>query len=202
MNFFSKYPKVTIAAVIFLLVFAVITMFRSGRAPAFVRDDLKTVHQDMVRQAEQLAGTLGPGSQVVVLELDATIKAHGDRVYDRVFDTLKKSGLDIVHVEPLTFEAERGWDVNQSGFPYAEFVRVAEAYPEADAVIALCGPPYGLEQVRSSTSNKPKLLVAGGIGGGLAESLYKQGWLHAATIPRFVMENGELALKFELVTGR
>lgn len=203
MNFFSAYPRSTIAALVLLLSFALFSFFRSGGIPSFVKDDLNTIHKNMVRQAEQLAGTLESSSRVVVLEVDYAMEAHGDRVYERVFDALKAKGLDIQHVERLIVDAESGWDPNQSGFPYSEFVRVVGAIPDVDAVIALCGPPYGLEQFRSiHPSTKPKLLVAGGIGGGVAESLCKQGWLHAATVPRTVTENGELVLKFELVTGR
>ena len=191
------------ATLVLLLLLAVIGLFRSGSTPTFVKEDLKTIHQDMVRQAEQLAGTLDSGSRVVVLELDYAIKAHGKRVYDLVFGALKARGLDIRHVEALTVDTARGWDPYAPGFPYAEFVRVVEAYPEVDAVIALCGPPYGLERLAlSSVSTRPKLLVAGGVSGASAASLCKRGWLHAATVPRTVTENGALVQKYELLTSR
>ena len=203
MNFFSKYPRAMMAALLLLVAFAVISLLRAGGTPARVKEDLKTIHKDMVRQAELLAGTLETGSRVVVLEMDYALQAHGDRVYEKVFEALKAGGLDIRRVEHLTADKERGWDTNQPGFPYAEFIRIVEAFPEIDAVIALCGPPYGVERFGSSSAaTRPKLLVAGGISGGIAGSQFKQGWLHAATVPRNVMENGKWVLKYDLLTGR
>ena len=203
MNFLLAYPKATMAAVALLLTLSFISLFRSGRPPEMVREDLNTIHLDMVRQAEQLAGTLETGSQVVVVELDYAMEAHGNRVYERVFDALKAKGLDIQHIEHLIVDTEKGWDPYQPGFPYAEFIRVAESFPDVDAVIAMCGPPYSCEQYRSMNfSTKPKLLVAGGVTGGSAASLFEQGWLHAATVPRTVTKNGELVLTYELLTDR
>jgi hypothetical protein len=191
------------AVVAALLLLAVISMFRSGRPPSSVREDLMTIHQDLVRQAEQLAGTLESGSSVVVLELGYTMEAHGDRVYSRVFDALTANGLNIQHVESLTVDESRGWDPVAAGFPYGEFIRVAKAFPEVNAVIALCGSPYGVEQYRSmSDVTLPKLLVAGGIGGGSAEFLCQQGWLYAATVPRTVVENGDRFIQYELLDCR
>jgi hypothetical protein len=203
MNFLSTYPRATTAIGAILLLVAVISLTRSCRPPATVRKDLKTIQQDMVRQAEQLAGTLESGSRVVVLELDYAIEAHGDRVYDQVIDALKARGLDVQHVKALTVDAENGWKPDTPGFPYPEFVRVAEAFPDTDAVIALCGVPYDIEEIHANrNSGRPKLLVAGGVNGGPAESLCDRGWLYAATVPRTVMENGERVLKYELLTCR
>lgn len=198
----SVNPKLVLLGTALLLI-AAIVLFRSGRTPAIIKEDLKAIHRDMVRQVEQLASTLESGARVVVLELDFAREAHGDRVYDQVLRALKTKGLNVQRMETLTVDAAQGWDASLPGFPYAEFLRVAKAYPDAEAVIALCGPPYGLERIPlSSASPLPKLLVAGGVSGGAAESLCKQGWLHAATVPRTVTENGALVLRYELLTCR
>jgi len=203
MKFISAYPRLSIAALILLMALAVVSFLRSGRIPSNVKDDLKTIQLDKVRQAEQLADTLASSSRVVVIEMDYAMKAHGDRVYNRVLDALKAKGLDVQHVIPLTIDTANGWDTDAPGFPYAEYILIADKFPETDAVIALCGPPYGVEQFLTiNISSLPKLLVAGGVSGGSALSLCDQGWLHAATVPRAVMENGERVLKYELLTCR
>lgn len=197
----SVNPKLVLLGTALLLI-AAIVLFRSGRTPAIIKEDLKAIHRDMVRQVEQLAGTLESGARVVVLELDFAREAHGDRVYDQVLRALKAKGLNVQRMETLTVDAAQGWDASLPGFPYAEFLRVAKTYPDAEAVIALCGPPYGLDRIPAGSNTLPKLLVAGGVSGGSAESLCKQGRLHAATVPRTVMENGTLVLRYELLTCR
>jgi hypothetical protein len=202
MNYSSINPKIVLLGAALMLI-AALALFRSRTTPATIKDDLKTIQRDLVRQAEQLAGTLEPGSRVVVLELDFAREAHGERVYDQVVRALKTKSLNVQRVETLTIIAAHGWDTSLPGFPYAEFLRVAKAYPDAEAIIALCGPPYGLDRIPLSNSpSLPKLLVAGGVSGAAAESLCKQGRLHAATVPRTVTEHGALVLRYELLTCR
>jgi hypothetical protein len=113
---------------------------------------------------------------------------------------LEKGGLSIQHIEGLVRDESKGWNPFLAGFPYFEFVRVVEAYPDVDAVIALCGPPYDTRQNPASDASEfPKLLVAGGPEGGAAESLVEEGRLYAATVPRRVEKDGKPTIIYELL---
>lgn len=203
MNILEKYPKSVVAALVVVLVLILVSLNGSNDLPGFVKDDLKSIQKDMIWQAEQLAGVLEEGSGVVVLDLDYVMQAHGNRVYSRVFDALTDGGVSILHVEGLTPDEGQGWIPFQPGFPYFEFLRVAEEYPDADAVIALCGAPYfsGNSQWPDE-AELPKLLVAEGVQAGSAEMLYDEGLLYAATVPRTVKKNDKLTLSYELLSDR
>lgn len=191
MSFLQKYSLWVILAALVVIVWAVISLFLPDQSSRAIQELYSTFYRNQVMQAEQLADALEDGAAVVVLDYE---RDRGK--YKPVIHALKAGGVLIQHVETLVMSDEAGWDSGLAGFPYSEFVRVAEEYPGVDAVIALCGPPYA---VTGDPSQLPKLLATDGSSGGAGKRLFDQGWLYAATVPRTVERDGQAVVTYELL---
>lgn len=183
MSFLEKQPKVAVAAALILILISLVSLFRPDSPPKFVEQSVSKLFTDMALQAEQIANFLEDGSRVVLMERDLTLKAHRESDYQRIFRALEDGGVSIQHVERLIVDERQGWDPFAPGFPYSEFVRVAGEYPDVDAVISLCGTPYGLvASDRPSSSARPPLLIMNKGWSGLPKWLLDEGWVAGGVV--------------------
>lgn len=193
-------PRPLLAGLCLIIIAVVMFVLFSDRTPRVVKEAGKVLFDDLSGQAVQLAAVLDPGARVVVMELTGSIKGHGKKRYDQVLDALEGAGVNVVALEPLVRDESRGWDEFMPGFPYGEFVRVAAAHPDTDAILSLCGTPYGTGNGEWPDANDlPKLLVAGKGQGTVDPGMVKLGWVDAATVPRAVMKGDTQVLEYDLI---
>ena len=186
MSIFNEYPRAVMSVAAVVLLVAVINLLRPEKLPKGVEQQFSALYKAWVTQAQQLGDVLEDGSRVVVMDFDRELLGFDRGEYKRALNALKDTGISIEHLEKIYRASSGDWDLNQSGFPYSEFVRIAEKYPDVDGVIAFCGVPYFPPHFNApDPSDLPKLLVAAGPVEGPETILrYDEGWVYAASVPR------------------
>jgi hypothetical protein len=186
----QKTPFVTGAALIVIII-CVLSIGRSI-GPGKVAGSGPYI--DMARiEAEETANFLGDGKQVVVFAFATTADHKVLRKRNRTFiEALDKSGAEVIATEELgAIDAPQMPEMAMMGVmgvPMAEFLRIADAYPDADAIVSLVGVPYvDLNKLDEIPDSFPTLIVASGVSdmGMPAGPLLNAGILHMAIIPRY-----------------
>lgn len=184
MSLFSEHPRATAFAAIALLLIAGSRLVRQGNRAPHVQAAV-SYYNDMVLQAELATADLPDGAEVVILGYDKEMKLASEKNFRRVYRSLESKGLSVLHVESLVYDEETGWIGTRYGFPYHEFLRVVREHPDADAVLSLCGIPYGFEDaVPGEAGGRPPLLIAR-IGDGKERDFdrpLQQGWIQAVVL--------------------
>ena len=201
MKMIHERSKILVGVILLALVLAGINLFRADAPPERVRQDLSRFLNDLRSQAELLGRVLKDGSRIVVMDLDREFLGFNPKAYQRVLAGLEERGVVIEHMEKLRRDEAQGWDLEKSGFPYAEYLKVAERFPDVEAVIALCGLPYFTSDSPSEPSLAlPKLLAtAGQMEQKHAEALFYEGWIHATTISLTKIEDGATVVNYEVL---
>ena len=184
MTILRTYPRASAAVAIIVLLIAGVRLLDHGRSTPLQKLVL-SFYADLTLQAQEVTYDLDEGAGVVVLVFDGEVNAGAEKNFERLYESLEKKGLSILHVERLVFDPEKGWDPYRLGIPYREFLRVAESYPQADAFLSLCGVPYGLDLERSPSPDVlPDLLVTR-VREDMEETLdlmLKEGWVQMAVV--------------------
>ena len=186
MEIVRENPKPALIVALIVIVFVGFNLFRADKPPEFVQKGLSKFMGYQEEQVALLADVLPEGSKVVVFDLDRVALGYEKKEIKRVTKAIEQAGVNIVHSESVMKDDTRGWNFERGGFPYLEFLRMAETYPDIDAVISLCGLPYFDGVTHSVDPMKlPKLLTTSGIAEDeKAEALFHEGWLHAVTVTR------------------
>ena len=204
MDLIRKYPIPSLVVAVVAIVLLAFKFLAADKPPEFVQRGLSIFMERQIEQAELLSSALTGGSQIVVLDLDRVRLGFDKRSNKKVIETLQQHGSSLLHFEVLTADESRGWDRSKPGFPYAEYLRVAEAYPEADAIISLCGLPYfGNTSDLPDLADLPKLLTTSGLTNDEnAEALFHQGWLYAVTVAREEKSGDDISWVYELLVSQ
>ncbi len=186
MTVFNEHPRATIAVVAVLLLIAGVKLFRHHTQSLYT-EEIAAYYQDMAIQLETVTEGLPPGANLVVLELELDLRIGDKGQFRKVLGNLKKKGFSVLHVEPLIYSREAGWDGSKQGFPYSEYRRVVEEFGTADAVVSLCGLPYGFSKTDPKPGADLPLLLAINThveDRAVIERLVKKGWIQAALAAR------------------
>ncbi len=146
---------------------------------------------DMARiEAEETVNSLGENKRVVVIAYATTADHKVLRARNRTFiEALDKGGAKVIATEELgANEGPQISEVAMVGVPITEFLRVADAYPNADAIVSLVGVPYAdLNEMDEVAESLPPLIVAGGANdmGMPVGPLLDAGILQMAIIPKY-----------------
>ncbi len=146
-------------------------------------------------EAEETANSLGDNKRVVVIAYATTADHKVLRARNRTFiEALDKSGAEVIATEELgAKDGPQISEVAMVGVPMTEFLRVADAYPNADAIVSLVGVPYAdLNEIDELPDSFPALIVAGGVNdmGMPVSPLFDAGILHMVIIPRYAAYEG------------
>lgn len=154
----------------------------SGSPRRELRREVSGYYQDLALQVAMVCEDLPPEAGVILLGYGFEMEVAGDRMMKPVLSRLRKEGVSVMHVESLSAEDTPGFRHGTEGFPYRDFLRVSQAYPDADAVLSLCGPP--VDFVESEAGSLPALLITR-VNPGRAEDVkqwIEQQWIQAAVI--------------------
>jgi len=184
MRLFSSHPRATRAITAAVILFAGIRLLKNSTQTPH-REAIDQYYQELALQLRMAAEDLPRGTDVVVLGYAQELEAGDEKQFRQVLRSLKKEGVSVLHAEPLVYDEEAGWSGSKMGFPYSEFLRVVRENPDADAVLSICGLPYGVNDAEpGNRADLPPLLIARieGEGRTAIDRLLNEGWIQAAVV--------------------
>lgn len=205
MQFLERHTKAAMGVAIVVIALSILSVFRSKQPPSVVTAGVNTFFDELSWQVLSVTDHLPSGSKLMILTLSGEVESSGAKNYQAIYKALEKKGFTVSHVEGFDWDSGRGWMPSVS-LPYGEFIQAAEAHPEVDAVVSLCGPP--IFQARSNwpaASTLPPLLVTRVLPqDGSLPGLIKQGRVQAAAVPKGPPAAGEVrgddpGSKFEIL---
>lgn len=156
-------------------------------------------YQETAEQVRLVAADLPKDARITLMVMDGEYSSVNKTHMKKMVRALKRDGLNIQHVERLTVDPGEHWPMTSLGFPYNEFLSVAKAHPDTDAVISLCGPPVGIDpKTAPHPEDLSSLLLVVRVDDGLSNRLaiqLKNGFVQAAVVPRAY--DPETAARFE-----
>jgi hypothetical protein len=138
------------------LILTVVRLF-SGTAGRERRSEISGYYQDLSLQAGMVCEDLPTDAGVILLGHAFEMEVAGNRMMKPILRRLRKEGISVVHIEALPAEDAPEFSLEMGGFPYSEFIRLSKAYPDADAILSLCGPPVNVVHPKPGTL--PALLI-------------------------------------------
>ena len=159
MSLLNQYPRLTIAAaLLFLLVGGYRIVQQQKRSTH--HDAIVAYYEDMLLEVQLVSTDLPKGAEVVIFADASALKLGVKKDFRGVYKSLEHNGLSVLHVEAMRFDAAAGWRERAKGFPYSEFLRIVQEYPDADAVMSLLGLPYDEDAAAQTQRNGiPPFLV-------------------------------------------
>ena len=186
MKISDRHKPWVIASAVVVIIISVIIISRTPSSER-LRDYTKKIDPLAEFAAAETADFLGKGKRVVVIAYDAQ-DSQLDKTQQSSFrGSIEDAGIEVKTLESLVLEAadkERA-EVN-GGFPAEMYRRIFEDYPEVDAYVSLCGPPWDLPDASDPVPEiVPPLIVALGLSPEInIEPLFDHGILEMAVTLR------------------
>lgn len=157
MSSIQQHSKIVIPVALVVIVLAVASLFRDT-TPASIQYQFDLHYELMALQVLRVCEALPPDASVALLANSRELKK---REFKDMLRRLKKRGLRVQHIEGITGSEDEELEY-EMGFPYEEVLRVAEAHPELNAIVSLCGTPFWpKEGTQPDLASLPALLVTG-----------------------------------------
>lgn len=136
-----KSPYLPYIIIVVLFILAVGSRIRQAAPPKALVERLEAHWEDILMQVQAVTGHLSPGDEVVVILFDGEYAMSGKGGLKRVQKVLNHRGITVRSVEKLAMDEDYLVNFDPLRFAYSEYLRVTRQYPDADAVLSLCGFP-------------------------------------------------------------
>ena len=155
MGTLKQHAKLVIPVALAVIVLAVASLFRDSTPPS-IQYQIDLHYELMALGIVRVCEALPPDASVALLANQREVKK---REFKDMVHRLKKLGLKVRHIEGIS-DAVNAED--ETGFHYEDFLRVAAAHPDLNAIVSLCGTPFWpKEATRPDPAALPDLLVTG-----------------------------------------
>ena len=159
MSKIQQHSKIVIPVALAVIALAVASMFRDA-TPGPIQEQIDLYYEVMALRVVRVCEALPPEASVALLANQSELDK---REFKGMIRRLKKMGLTVLHIKGVSDSDDAEWG-DQMGFPYRDFLRVAEEHPNLNAIISLCGTPFWpKEAALPDPSSLPDLLVTGDI---------------------------------------
>ena len=168
-NIFNR-ANAYILLLLFVLVGATVLLLRQFSQPDGGEAEVHYI-KSAVKPVAEAMRLLGGQKDVVVLAFRDEKESAVSGPLKAMLKTVSSGGVDVQKVEYIYRGNGADWQ-DIGGFPYGEFLRMAEKFPKVDAVISLCGPPYAaVDDQAFDPMELPPLVLARpvDVAGGLSE---------------------------------
>ena len=159
MSKIQQHSKIVTPLALAVIALAVASMFRDS-TPGPIQDQIDLYYEVMALRVVRVCESLPPEASVALLANQSELNK---REFKDMVRRVKKMGITVLHIETIANSGDAEWG-DQTGFPYRDFLRVAEKYPGLNAVVSLCGTPYWPKKTTlPEPASLPDLLVTGDI---------------------------------------
>ena len=157
MGTLQQHAKLVIPVALAVIVLAVASLFRDSTPPS-IQYQIDLHYELMALGIFRVCETLPPDASVALLANQREVKK---REFKGMVHRLKKLGLKVRHIEGISGADDEELEY-EMGFHYEDFLRVAAAHPDLNAIVSLCGTPFWPEEATGpDPAALPDLLVTG-----------------------------------------